>query len=197
MSYRLVRSLVAKSLGQWLPMPLRDWLMALYGQIDFIEDYRDFRIWLAMLDKLPAIYRRTGVPYKLAEHWTQAVKETPMTFFDAATVEEKDWSNIFIKVDNKNEQPYKDFWEWTGGNDYQVRIWLAEVVRKFFNNVMAEHNQMLEQQRNPKLQGGEPPPPGEETTGPHPDYDDADSWAETEKLERKLLERERGQGGRG
>ena len=189
LSYRLVRVLVARSLGTHLPMPLRQWVIDLYSQIDLIEDFRYFKIWLLSLDKMPAIYRRSGVPYDIAKHWGDSVNETPMDFFDAAATQVKDWRNIFLKVDTKNEQSYKDFWEWTGPNAYQVQVWLADVLRKFINALWAEHTQMLEEQRNPEGHGQEVKQ--EEGEKLEPTEEEAGTWQETEQLEKRLLERER------
>ncbi|MDP2728470.1 MAG: hypothetical protein Q8P59_13130 [Dehalococcoidia bacterium] len=195
-SYRMVRQLVARSLGALLPAPLRPWLYGLYAQVDLIEGERDFLKWLTLLDKMPGVYRHSGVPYKIAEHWSKSVKETPMIFFDAATVEEKDWSNIFIKVDNNDLDSYRQFWKWTGPNPYQVRIWVAEVVRKFFNAIMAEHSKLLEEQRNPEGHGQEViPEEGEDVEPPSEEAspEEAKSWKETEELEKRLLHREKKQ----
>jgi len=181
-------------MGAWLPTPLRPWLIGLYTQIDLIDEEKDFLKWLSILDQMPAVYRRSGVPYKIANHWAKAVKSTPMEFFDAATVELKDWRNIFISIDNNDAEPYREFWKWTGPNPYQVRIWLAEVLRKFFNLLMEEHNQLLEKQRNPEGHGQEVEP--DEDTGSKPEMpsdlepEEAESWQEVEQIERKILERE-------
>lgn len=191
MSHRLVRRVTAKALGIHLPMPLRQWLVDLYGQIDFIDNFKYFILWLKQLDKMPAIYRRSGVKYDIANHWHKAIQDTPMEFFDAAATELKDWRNIFLKVDSKNEQEYKEFWKWSGPNPYQVQIWLAEVLRKFINALWKEHSQKLEEQRNPEGHGQEPD--HEEGEDIEPSADEAESWKETEALEKKLLEREKQQ----
>lgn len=189
MSHRLVRTLVAKSLGTHIPMPLRQWLIGMYTQIDLIEDFRHFSTWLLSLDKMPAVYRKTGVPYNIAQHWADAVSGTPMDFFDAAATEMKDWSNIFLKVDTKNRQTYQDFWDWTGPNPYQVQIWLADVMRKFFNAIWTEHQEMLEKQRNPQGHGQDvKKEDGEE---PEPEEAQGETWQETEQLEKRLLDKER------
>lgn len=189
MSFRLVRVLVARALGRDLAMPLRGWVEGLYSQIDLINSEDYFLRWLRMLSKLPAVYRRTGVPYKVAEHWASAVRDTPMDFFDSAASELKEWNSIFIKVNTKNMKSYSEFWKWTGPNPYQVKIWLAEVVRKFFNALWAEHGKMLEEQRNPEAREEKEDKP-QLPESIEEDSEEAKTWKETEQLLEKLRGRE-------
>lgn len=139
--------LQANQLGKLLPMPLREWMERMYNHVKLIDDFNDFYFWLQDFRKVREIQRRSGVDYDIGNHWSQALEDNPMLNFEAADDEVKDWREIFYSID-KSPQEYREFWRWAG-NTFQVRLWIANVFRSFWNYIWAEHQQLLEDQLQP------------------------------------------------
>lgn len=177
------RYLQSATLGKWLPQPLKQWLEDMYRHIQIIDDFNDFYLWLQDFSKVREIQRRSGVPYDIGLHWSTALDNTPMLNFDAANDEARDWREIFYAID-KNPQEYKEFWRWAA-NPYQVRLWVANVYRMFWNGIWGEHLEKLSEQLEPdtpenpdkKVQPEKTPEPSEP--------DKPETWEQEEQRARQ------------